>query len=140
MSTQRISNLFNEDAELGSKVQIQGWIRTKRDSKAGFSFLAIHDGSSFDPIQAIVPNTLSNYQSEVLALSTGCSVTVIGTLKESEGRGQAVEIEADSLVVEGWVDDPESYPIAKKTPLFRVSADGCASAAKNQYLWCDHPG
>lgn len=118
MSTQRISNLFNEDAELGSKVQIQGWIRTKRDSKAGFSFLAIHDGSSFDPIQAIVPNTLSNYQSEVLALSTGCSVTVIGTLKESEGRGQAVEIEADSLVVEGWVDDPESYPIAKKRHSF----------------------
>ena len=118
MSTQRISNLFNEDAELGSKVQIQGWIRTKRDSKAGFSFLAIHDGSSFDPVQAIVPNTLSNYQSEVLALSTGCSVTVIGTLKESEGRGQAVEIEANSLVVEGWVDDPESYPIAKKRHSF----------------------
>ena len=65
-----------------------------------------------------MPNTLGNYQSEVLALSTGCSVTVIGTLKESEGRGQAVEIQADSLVVEGWVDDPESYPIAKKRHTF----------------------
>ncbi|MGB2330340.1 MAG: hypothetical protein ACPH3H_06515, partial [Pseudomonadales bacterium] len=60
MSTLRISDLLSETAELGRSVQIQGWIRTKRDSKAGFSFLAVHDGSSFDPIQAVVPNTLSN--------------------------------------------------------------------------------
>ncbi len=93
-------------------------MRTKRDSKAGFSFVAVHDGSSFDPIQAVIPSTLTNYTTDVLALSTGCSVTIIGELTASEGRGQAVEIQAESVFVHGWVDDPETYPIAKKRHTF----------------------
>ena len=102
----------------GSPVTVRGWLRSKRDSKAGISFLAIHDGSSFDPVQAVVPNTLENYDSEVLKLSTGCAVVVTGELVESQGKGQSVEIQATDVEVVGWVDDPEAYPIAKKRHTF----------------------
>ncbi|MFB0953332.1 MAG: asparagine--tRNA ligase [Aeromonadaceae bacterium] len=114
MQTHQISNLFSTDPPLGQRVQVQGWVRTKRDSKAGFSFVAVHDGSSFDPIQAVIPSTLTNYTTDVLALSTGCSVTIIGELTASDGRGQAVEIQAESVFVHGWVDDPDTYPMAAK--------------------------
>ena len=113
-----IKTLFETDAELGQSVTVKGWLRSKRDSKAGISFLAIHDGTCFDPIQAVVPNTLVNYESEVLALSTGCAVEVSGELVASEGKGQSVEIQASEVVVVGMVDDPESYPIAKKRHTF----------------------
>ena len=102
----------------GQQITVQGWIRSKRDSKAGISFVAIHDGSSFDAIQAVVPSDLANYESEVLALSTGCAVVVTGELVESQGKGQSVEIQATEVRVVGWVDDPESYPIAKKRHTF----------------------
>ncbi|MFT6289001.1 MAG: asparaginyl-tRNA synthetase [Alcanivorax sp.] len=101
----------------GQQVCVRGWLRSKRDSKAGISFLAVHDGSSFDPIQAVVPNTLANYD-EILKLSTGCAVIVSGELVESQGKGQTVEIQAEVLEVVGWVDDAESYPIAKKRHTF----------------------
>ena len=113
-----IKTLFETDAELGQSVTVKGWLRSKRDSKAGISFLAIHDGTCFDPIQAVVPNTLENYESEVLALGTGCAVEVSGELVASEGKGQSVEIQATEVVVVGMVDDPESYPIAKKRHTF----------------------
>jgi asparaginyl-tRNA synthetase len=101
-----------------STVTVRGWLRSKRDSKAGISFLAVHDGTAFDAIQAVVPNTLDNYDSEVLKLSTGCSVVVTGVLVESQGKGQSVEIQAIAVEVVGWVDDAESYPIAKKRHTF----------------------
>ncbi|MFK8046836.1 MAG: asparagine--tRNA ligase [Halioglobus sp.] len=103
---------------VGEQVTIRGWIRSKRDSKAGISFLAIHDGSAFDAIQAVVPADLANYESEVLKISTGCSVVVRGELVESQGKGQSVEIQASEVEVVGWVDDAESYPIAKKRHTF----------------------
>jgi asparaginyl-tRNA synthetase len=105
-------------AVVGDQVAVRGWLRSKRDSKAGISFLAVHDGSAFDPIQAVVPDTLENYASEVLRLSTGCAVVVSGVLVESQGKGQRVEIQATSVEVVGWVDDPETYPIAKKRHSF----------------------
>jgi len=103
---------------LGSQVTVQGWLRSKRDSKAGVSFLAVHDGSAFDAIQAVVPATLENYQSQVLPLSTGCAVIVRGELVQSQGKGQSVEIQASAVQVVGGVDDPETYPIAKKRHTF----------------------
>ncbi len=103
---------------VGTQVTVKGWLRSKRDSKAGISFLAVHDGSAFDVIQAVVPNTLDNYESEVLRLSTGCAVIVSGELVESRGKGQSVEIQATAVEVVGWVDDAESYPIAKKRHTF----------------------
>jgi len=113
-----IRALFEPETTLGQSVTVKGWLRSKRDSKAGISFLAIHDGTCFDPIQAVVPNTLANYESEVLALGTGCAVEVSGELVASEGKGQSVEIQASEVVVVGMVDDPESYPIAKKRHTF----------------------
>ncbi len=113
-----VAAVLRGDIEIGSTVTLRGWLRSKRDSKAGISFLAVHDGSSFDALQAVVPNSLDNYESEVLHLSTGCAVIVRGELVESEGKGQQVEVQAQSVDVVGWVDDPESYPIAKKRHSF----------------------
>ncbi|GAB5415151.1 MAG: asparagine--tRNA ligase [Congregibacter sp.] len=97
---------------------MRGWLRSKRDSKAGISFLAVHDGSSFDAIQAVVPDSLANYADEILHLTTGCSVEVKGRLVPSQGKGQSVEIQAEAVRVVGWVDDAETYPIAKKRHSF----------------------
>jgi asparaginyl-tRNA synthetase len=113
-----ITAIFKGKIPLGSQVTVKGWLRSKRDSKAGISFLAVHDGSAFDAIQAVVPNTLSNYESQVLPLSTGCAVVVSGELVPSQGKGQAVEIQARVVEVLGMVDDPETYPIAKKRHSF----------------------
>jgi asparaginyl-tRNA synthetase len=95
-------------------VNVHGWVRTRRDSKAGVSFVHLHDGSCFDPLQVVVPGELPNYQSEVLKLTTGCAVAASGVLVPSQGKGQAVELQASTLQVLGWVDDPESYPIQQK--------------------------
>jgi asparaginyl-tRNA synthetase len=113
-----IRTLLNDASLIGQQVTVKGWLRSKRDSKAGISFLAIHDGTCFDPIQAVVPSDLGNYESEVLGLSTGCAVEVTGELVESQGKGQSVEIQANDVVVVGGVDDPEAYPIAKKRHTF----------------------
>ena len=110
--------LLGGDVAPGAQVTVRGWLRSKRDSKAGISFLAVHDGSCFAPIQAVVPNTLGNYEEEVLALGTGAAVIVTGELVESQGKGQAVEIQANAVEVVGPVLDPEHYPIAKKRHSF----------------------
>src|SRR5438105_9410993 len=83
----------------GEIVTIKGWVRTRRDSKGGFSFLAINDGSCFDSIQVVAPAALANYSNEVMKLTTGCSVIVTGTLVKSQGKGQAFEIQATDVKV-----------------------------------------
>ena len=105
-------------APVGSQVTVKGWIRTRRDSKAGLSFLTVHDGSCFDPIQVVAPNTLANYEDEILRITAGCSVIVQGELVESQGKGQAFEVQASSIEIVGWVDDPDTYPIAAKRHTF----------------------
>lgn len=99
---------------VGDTIVLRGWVRTRRDSKAGFSFINLHDGSCFDAVQAVVPNSLSNYNSEVLKLTTSCSVSVTATVTESQGKGQEFELLASELEVLGWVEDPETYPMAPK--------------------------
>src|SRR5262245_16460204 len=89
-----------------SKVELRGWVRTRRDSKAGISFVQISDGSGQDPLQVVAPNTLPNYQQQILRLTAGCSVVCKGTLVRSQGKGQAFEVLADSIAVLGMVDDP----------------------------------
>ena len=98
----------------GGEVTVRGWVRTRRDSKAGLSFVNVSDGSCFAPIQVVAPNTLANYESEVKHLTAGCSVIATGTLVQSQGQGQSFEIQAAKLEVVGWVDDPETYPIQPK--------------------------
>src|ERR1041384_6390584 len=75
----------------GTTVTVRGWVRTRRDSKAGLSFIHLHDGSCFDPIQVVAPGELPNYAGEITHLGAGCAIVVDGTLVPSQGKGQAVE-------------------------------------------------
>ncbi|MGY0798505.1 asparagine--tRNA ligase [Lysobacter sp. A286] len=99
---------------VGGEITVRGWVRTRRDSKAGLSFVNVSDGSCFAPIQVVAPATLSNYEDEVKHLTAGCSVIATGELVASQGQGQGFEIQAHKLEVVGWVDDPETYPIQPK--------------------------
>ena len=98
---------------VGEQVIVKGWVRTRRDSKAGLSFIALHDGSCFDPVQVIALNNLNNYE-DIQKLTAGCSLCVTGEIKESEGQGQSVEINATAVEVLGWVENPDTYPMAAK--------------------------
>ena len=98
----------------GEPVTVRGWVRTRRDSKAGLSFVNVSDGSCFAPIQVVAPSTLPNYESEVKHLTAGCSVIATGTLVASQGQGQSFEIQASAIEVVGWVEDPLTYPMQPK--------------------------
>jgi asparaginyl-tRNA synthetase len=118
MTRTSILKILKGQVPIGSHVVIEGWVRSRRTSKGGFSFVHINDGSCMDSIQAVADGALPNYDSEIAELGTGCSVRVRGTVVESQGKGQDWEIQAQSLDVLGWVDDPETYPIAKKRHTF----------------------
>jgi len=109
-----VASALDGRVPVGSRVMVRGWVRTRRDSKAGISFIHLHDGSCFDPIQVVVPGDLPNFATEIVKLGAGCSIVVVGTLVQSQGKGQAVEVAATRLDVLGWVDDPETYPIQQK--------------------------
>ena len=98
----------------GEPVTVRGWVRTRRDSKAGLSFVNVSDGSCFAPVQVVAPSTLPNYESEVKHLTAGCSVIATGTLVASQGQGQSFEIQASAIEVVGWVEDPLTYPMQPK--------------------------
>jgi len=118
MAVTRIKEALAGTPAVGTEITIRGWVRTRRDSKAGFSFVNVNDGSCFDPIQVVAPAELDNYESEVLRLTSGCSVICTGTLVESGGRGQRYEIQASQVEVVGWVEDPDTYPIQPKAHSF----------------------
>ncbi len=99
---------------VGEHITIKGWIRTRRDSKAGISFLAVHDGSCFDALQAVAPANLNNYEDEIKRLTTACSVIVSGVVARSEGQGQSFELQAERVEVLGFVENPDTYPMAPK--------------------------
>ncbi len=103
--------------EFGSEVTLMGWVKTRRDSKAGFSFLEINDGSTIKNIQVVVEDSLPNYAEEILHVTTGCSVMVTGVIVESPGKGQEAEVKATGVKVLGW-SDPETYPLQKKRHSF----------------------
>ncbi|WP_413110493.1 asparagine--tRNA ligase [Thaumasiovibrio sp. DFM-14] len=108
-----VTDVLSGKIAIDSEITVRGWIRSRRDSKAGISFLAIYDGSCFDPIQAVVPNELNNYNDEVLKLTTGCSVEVTGKVVASPAKGQDFELAATNVNVVGWVEDADTYPMAK---------------------------
>jgi asparaginyl-tRNA synthetase len=95
-------------------VTLKGWVRTRRDSKAGFSFIHLSDGSSFHPVQVVAPKNLANYENDVLHLTAGCAIEATGSIVPSPAKGQPFEMQAASLKVVGWVEDPDSYPIQPK--------------------------
>ncbi|MBN2418507.1 MAG: asparagine--tRNA ligase, partial [Deltaproteobacteria bacterium] len=94
-----------------------GWVRTRRDSKGGFSFIELNDGSCLSNLQVIADSTLSNYQDEILKIQTGCSIKITGSVVPSQGKGQKVEMQAKSIEVLGWAD-PDTYPLQKKRHSF----------------------
>ncbi|HEY0333439.1 MAG TPA: asparagine--tRNA ligase, partial [Stenotrophomonas sp.] len=98
----------------GGEVTVRGWVRTRRDSKAGLSFVNVSDGSCFAAIQVVAPADLPNYEDEIRRLTAGCSVIASGVLVASQGQGQSFEIQAQKIEVVGWVEDPETYPIQPK--------------------------
>ncbi len=95
----------------GEKLTICGWVRTRRDSKE-FSFLEINDGSCMANIQVVADSTLDNYSDNVLKAATGAAVIITGELVESPGKGQRVELKAESVELVGPCDD--TYPLQKK--------------------------
>ena len=114
MSVVSVQKALSGDIDAGSQVTVRGWVRTRRDSKAGLSFVNLSDGSCFAPIQIVATAELPNYESEVKRLSAGCGVIATGTLTASQGAGQSFEIQAVSIEVTGFVEDPETYPIQPK--------------------------
>ena len=102
------------DKHEGATVRVQGWVRTRRDSKAGVSFVNLSDGTCQATLQLVVPNTLANYTEQVMKLTAGCSIEAEGTLVKGQGKTQALELQATSLKVHGFVDDPDTYPIQPK--------------------------
>lgn len=114
MKKYSVSDVLCGVAPIGADVTVEGWVRTRRDSGAGLSFIALHDGSCFATLQLVAAAGLENYETDVMRLSAGCSVTVAGQVVKSAGKGQDVEVTVSSLKVVGWVDDPETYPIQPK--------------------------
>lgn len=109
-----IKSCLNGDVKVDKQVTVRGWVKTRRDSKAGLSFISVHDGSCFDPIQAVAPSQLENYDNEVLKLTTGCSVIITGKLVASQGKGQKYEIQAEIVKPVGYVENPDTYPVQPK--------------------------
>lgn len=133
---------------IGQSVEIRGWVRTRRDSKGGFSFLEINDGSCFGNLQVIAPGSLENYQSEVLSLTVGSSVVIQGELQASPGAGQATELTASTLKVTGHAD-AEEYPLQKKRHTFeklrewahlrpRTNTFGAVTRIRNRLSYSTH--
>src|SRR5579871_610878 len=99
-------------APVGERVVVRGWVRTRRDSKGGFSFIELNDGSCLANLQIVADGKLANYQSEILRVSPGASLRVDGTVQQSQGKGQAIELHAESIDVIGFSE--ADYPLQKK--------------------------
>ncbi len=110
----RVADLLRGRVPLGERVVVQGWVRTRRDSKAGLSFLHLSDGSTVAPLQLVLPASLDNYETEVLRTTTGASVRAEGTLVRSQGKGQSVELQVTRFELVGPVHEPDRYPLPPK--------------------------
>lgn len=117
----RIADLL-KNGKPGEAAEVRGWVRTRRDSKGGFSFVEINDGSCFASLQAVVPADLPGFAGHVHDVATGASVVVTGKLVESPGREQKVELHANGLTLVGRAD-PEQYPLQKKRHSFEFLRD-----------------
>ncbi|CAL4323202.1 Asparagine--tRNA ligase [Buchnera aphidicola (Neophyllaphis podocarpi)] len=109
-----IKDIYQGNFNLNSDIIINGWVRTKRDSKIGISFINLYDGSCLNTIQIISKNTLNNYYSEIINITTGCSLTVKGKIINSLGNLQKYEILSKEIKIAGSVFNPNTYPISSK--------------------------
>lgn len=111
-----VSDVLKKEA-IGKRVRLCGWVRTRRDSKAGFSFIELNDGSTLNNVQVLAESKLENYESEILKLGIGSSVDIIGNVVESPGKEQATEVKAENVTIYGYAD-PTTYPLQKKGTSF----------------------
>ena len=118
MTPHSVKAILRHEIPLGAQVAVEGWVRSRRTSKAGFSFIQVQDGSCFDALQTVADASLPEYQATVERIGAGCSVRIAGAVAESPGQGQDRELRASAVQVLGWVEDPETYPIAKKRHSF----------------------
>ncbi|MGQ0651740.1 MAG: asparagine--tRNA ligase, partial [Betaproteobacteria bacterium] len=109
-----VRDILGGSAPKDTPATVKGWVRTRRDSKAGFSFIHVSDGSSFHPVQVVAPKDLPNYEKDVLHLTAGCAIEATGSIVPSPAKGQPFEMQASEVKVVGWVDDPDTYPIQPK--------------------------
>ncbi len=114
MTVMTCAAILAGSAPKDATITVKGWVRTRRDSKAGISFVNVSDGSGFHPVQVVAPNTLANYADEVQRLTAGCAVEATGSIVPSPAKGQPFEMQASAIKVVGWVEDPDSYPIQPK--------------------------
>ncbi len=132
----------------GTEVTVSGWVKSRRTSRGGFSFIALNDGSCFADLQVVADQALGNY-ADIVELGAGCALQVTGTVAESQGKGQDREIQASAVNIVGLVDDPETYPIAKKRHTFeylrtvahlrpRTSTFGAISRIRNTVAQAVH--
>jgi asparaginyl-tRNA synthetase len=147
MTRQLIKHVLERD-DYGAEVTVAGWVRTRRDSKGGFSFLELNDGSGFSGIQVIADGELPNYENEVLKLTIGSAARVTGILTESPGKGQRVEIKAIEVTPFGLAD-PDTYPLQKKRVSFerlreiahlrpRTNTIGAVARVRNALAYATH--
>lgn len=114
----RVANLFANDREfVGKSVRVQGWVRTKRDSKAGISFIELNDGSCLRSLQVVAALDSPRYRDVLEKITTGCAVFVVGNVIASPGKGQSIEVQAEHIGLYGWAD-PATYPLQKKRHSF----------------------
>ncbi len=114
MSPHSVKSILSGQAPADQPVTVRGWVRTRRDSKAGLSFVHVSDGSAFHPVQVVAQATLANYAGEIQKLTAGCAVEATGTIVPSPAKGQPFEMQATEVKVVGWVEDPDTYPIQPK--------------------------
>lgn len=145
----RIADLFGKEHEYtGKAVLVQGWVRTRRDSKAGVCFIELNDGSCLKGIQVVAELEHPGYREVLERLTTGSAVSVEGKLAASPGKGQAVEVQADRIELYGWAD-PAVYPLQKKRHSFeflrqiahlrpRTNTIGAVSRLRNRLSFAIH--
>lgn len=114
MTKLSVQQILGGKAPADQPVTVKGWVRTRRDSKAGISFVNLSDGSCFHPVQVVAPATLANYADEIAHLTAGCAVEATGIIVPSPAKGQPFEMQASEVKAIGWVDDPDTYPIQPK--------------------------
>jgi asparaginyl-tRNA synthetase len=110
----RVEDVLRGVVPVGTEVEVRGWVRTRRDSKAGISFIHVSDGSCLAPLQIVAGGDLANFETEVKRMTSGCAIIARGKLVPSQGKGQTVELAPSELIPVGWVDDPETYPMQPK--------------------------
>jgi len=145
----RIVDLLGKEEEYtGKKALVQGWVRTKRDSKAGICFIEINDGSCMKSLQVIAELDREDYSELLKKITTGSAILVEGAVSASPGKGQSIELHAERIHLYGWAD-PALYPLQKKRHSFeylrqiahlrpRTNTIGAAARVRNRLSYAIH--